>query len=120
MNIYALLAGLLSGIAGSMGLGGGTFLIVYLSLFTDSPQMKNQGINLIFFIPIAVFSVAIYIKKKEIKFKTVIPIAIGGLIGCILGIYFAKLIGVKLLSKLFGGFLCALGAKEVLTFKKSK
>ena len=50
MNISALLAGLFSGILGSMGLGGGGILIIYLSLFTATEQLKAQGINLIFFI----------------------------------------------------------------------
>ena len=40
MNFTALLAGLLSGIIGGMGMGGGAVLIIYLSLFTDTPQLK--------------------------------------------------------------------------------
>ena len=54
MNWAALLAGLFSGIIGAMGLGGGAVLIIYLSVFTDMPQLEAQGINLIFFIPIAI------------------------------------------------------------------
>ena len=50
MNISALLAGLFSGILGSMGLGGGAVLVIYLSLFTNTKQLSAQGINLIFFI----------------------------------------------------------------------
>ena len=49
MNWTALLAGLFSGIIGAMGLGGGAVLIIYLSVFTDMPQLEAQGINLIFF-----------------------------------------------------------------------
>ena len=48
MNWAALAAGLLSGIIGAMGLGGGAVLIIYLSVFTDMPQLKSQGINLLF------------------------------------------------------------------------
>ena len=60
MNIAALLAGLFSGILGSMGLGGGAVLVIYLSLFTETKQLTAQGINLLFFIPIAAVSVIIY------------------------------------------------------------
>ena len=60
MNIVALLAGLASGFIGSLGLGGGAVLIIYLNLFTDTPQLKAQGINLIFFVPIALAAVIIY------------------------------------------------------------
>ena len=69
MNWTALAAGLLSGIIGAMGLGGGAVLIIYLSVFTDMPQLKSQGINLLFFIPIAAAAVAVYGFKKQIKWK---------------------------------------------------
>lgn len=119
MNILALLAGLFSGLLGSMGLGGGTILIIYLSYFGDKSQYTNGGINLLFFIPIAVFSVIIYATKKEIKYKLIIPIALGGLLGAVLGIFLADIAGAKLLAKLFGGFLCILGIKEIIgTFNK--
>ena len=67
MSWTALTAGLLSGIIGAMGLGGGAVLIIYLSVFTDMPQLKSQGINLLFFIPIAAAAIAVYGFKKQIK-----------------------------------------------------
>ena len=71
MNIMALLAGLFSGIAGAMGLGGGAVLIIFLDMFTENSQLQNQGINIIFFIPIAITAIIIYAKNKEIEFKTI-------------------------------------------------
>ena len=70
MNITALLAGLFSGIIGGMGMGGGAVLIIYLSLFTDTPQLKAQGINLLFFIPVGLIAIIIYTLKKQIKWKS--------------------------------------------------
>jgi len=115
MNITEALAGLFSGIIGAMGLGGGAVLIIYLAVFTDTKQLTSQGINLLFFIPIALLAVIIYVKNKKINFKLVIPLAIGGILGCIFGIIFAKLLGGALLSKAFGAFLCALGIKEIIS-----
>lgn len=114
MNIAALAAGLFSGLIGAMGLGGGAVLIIYLTVFTDTPQLKSQGINLLFFIPIAVCAVIIYAKQKKIDFKTVFPIALGGIAGAFLGILLAKVTGNNLLAKLFGAGLCFIGAKEVI------
>ncbi|MBQ8203249.1 MAG: sulfite exporter TauE/SafE family protein [Clostridia bacterium] len=114
----ALLAGLLSGIIGGMGLGGGAVLIIYLTVFLETEQLRAQGINLIFFIPIALTAVIIYAVKKQIKWKTVIPIAIGGMIGAFAGIYLANIIGSEWLAKLFGGFIAALGIKEIFFTKK--
>ena len=36
-----------------MGLGGGTVLLIYLSLSAQVPQLTAQGINLLVFIPTA-------------------------------------------------------------------
>lgn len=120
MNIAALLAGLFSGIAGAMGLGGGAVLIIYLAVFTDTPQLKAQGINLLFFVPIALIAVIIYAYKKQIKWRTVIPLCIGGVLGAVAGIMLTSFIGAHLLAKIFGGFLCLLGIKGFISAIKSK
>ena len=120
MNILALLAGLLSGIIGAMGLGGGAVLIIYLTLFTDTKQLKAQGINLFFFLPIALVAVIIYALKKEIKWKKILPIALGGIIGSFGGIYLSSALGSNFLSKLFGIGLILLGVKEIIGLKKGK
>ena len=119
MNIAALLAGLFSGIIGGMGLGGGAVLIIYLSVFKDVEQLKAQGINLLFFIPIALVAVIIYALKKQIKWKLTIPIAIGGILGAAGGFFLTDIIGGNFTAKLFGGFLILLGIKEIFS-KQSK
>ena len=118
MNIIALLAGLFSGVLGAMGLGGGSVLIIYLALFTDTEQLAAQGINLLFFIPIAAFAVSVYAFKNQIKWKTVLPFALGGIAGAVAGIMLTDLIGGKLTAKLFGGLLIILGIKEIITAVK--
>ena len=117
MKWAALLAGLFSGIIGAMGLGGGAVLIIYLSLFTDMPQLKAQGVNLLFFIPTAVAAVTVYGIKKQIKWKIVLKVALWGLLGAAVGIYFADLLGGKLTSKLFGGLLVIMGVIEIFSKK---
>ncbi len=115
MNIPALLAGLFSGIIGGMGMGGGAVLIIYLSLFTDTPQLNAQGINLLFFIPTGLCALIIYAFKKQIKWKTVLPISVTGVIGSVLGIMLTNYLGSNLLSKLFGGLLVVMAVKEFFT-----
>ncbi len=117
MNIAALLAGLLSGLIGAMGLGGGAVLIIYLNLFTDTPQLKAQGINLIFFIPIAIAAVLIYTKQKKIKWKTAAFVSLFGLIGSAAGSLLVGVLGGEITGKIFGGLLVLMGLRE--TFTKS-
>lgn len=113
MNIAALLAGLFSGILGSMGLGGGAVLIIYLTLFTGAEQLNAQGINLIFFIPIAVVSVIVYAIKKQIVWKKVLILGASGLAGAILGLFTASFLGGEIAAKVFGVLLVIMGLKEI-------
>lgn len=117
MNIYALLAGLFSGILGSMGLGGGAVLIIYLTLFTETEQLAAQGINLLFFIPIALVAVTVYAIKKQIKWNIMLTLSLGGLIGSLAGIFLADFLGGEITSKIFGAGLVILGFIEIFKRK---
>lgn len=48
----AILAGFGSAVLASMGMGGGSILILYLTLIAGVPQREAQGVNLLFFLPI--------------------------------------------------------------------
>ncbi|MBO4467955.1 MAG: sulfite exporter TauE/SafE family protein [Clostridia bacterium] len=118
MSITALFAGLISGILASMGLGGGAVLLLYLVFFLNYPQVKAGGINLLFFIPIAIVSISIYAYKKQIRFKDIVFIVSGGVLGCVSGVFLTSFFTNSFLSKAFGIFLCVLGAKEILNTVK--
>ncbi len=115
MNTAALLAGLFSGILGSMGLGGGAVLVIYLSVFTETEQLVSQGINLLFFIPIAVIAVIVYSFKKQIKWSSIIKITVFGLIGTLIGIMLTDYLGGKITGKVFGGMLILIGIREIFS-----
>lgn len=118
--IICAIVGLLSGVLGSMGMGGGGILIIYFSIFTQIPQATAQGINLIFFIPIGILSLIIYQRKKLINWKILIPFAILGILGSVAGTWLSSLIDNSLLSKLFGGLLVIMGIRELFTKYKGK
>lgn len=119
MMIWDIVAGFLSGIIGSMGLGGGAVLLIYLSLFKNTDQLTAQGINLMFFIPIAILSVIIYAFKKQIKWKTVIWFSASGLLGAALGVWLSGLAGNEIVTKIFGGLLAIMGGFQVITSFKN-
>ncbi|HIZ16429.1 MAG TPA: sulfite exporter TauE/SafE family protein [Firmicutes bacterium] len=115
--LAALIAALLAGAAGALGLGGGGVLIIYLSAFASMDQLKSQGINLLFFIPLAIIAIIIHSKHHLIKWKDIIPICICGLIGAVGGSIVAGMIDASILSKIFAVGIAALGVKEL--FSKS-
>ena len=112
LNFSSLIAGLLSGLTASMGLGGGAVLIIYLTLFADVDRITAGGINLLFFIPISLLAVIIYAVRKEIKWKTVIPISLLGLLGAVAGMWLIDFLGNEWIGKIFGGILVIMGLKE--------
>ena len=112
------LAGILSGIIASMGLGGGAILLIFLLYIEHTPQLTAQGINILFFIPIGLFATIIYAKKKQIKWKICLPFAAFGLIGAALGFWLSDIIPIDYLSKVFGGFLIIAGIMSMFKRKK--
>ena len=108
-----VLAAFFSGLAGSLGLGGGGVLVLYLVLALGMPQLKAQGINLLFFIPCAALSSIVYSFKKLIDWKSVLLFAAGGLPGVLLGSLAVSHMNSNIPGKIFGGFLLLMGIKEL-------
>lgn len=110
MQIFLLiLAGIVGGIIGGMGMGGGTLLIPILTIFLDVPQKNAQAINLVAFIPMAIIVTIINIKRKGIDYKSVLLVATPALITSVISALLVKQISSKALSVGFAIFLIILG-----------
>ena len=116
MNFFIIsIVAFLTGIVASMGLCGCMVLIIYLTIFSDTPQLLAQGINLVFFLPVAIISVIIHTHNKLIEWKKIIPAIICGAIGVYLGYIIATNISSGLLTKLFAFFIIIIGIREIFT-----
>lgn len=100
-----IIIGLISGIIGGLGMGGGTVLILLLTMFSNIEQHIAQGSNVIFFVPTAIAAIFVFIKNKNIKFKIGIPICLWGLLGAAIGAIISTKMEVGMLRKCFGVFL---------------
>lgn len=117
-TVIQWIAGILSGTAGALGIGGGGVLILYLVLLADVEQVRAQGINLLFFLPCGIIAIIIHAVKKRIKWKLVLPCVAGGLAGVFAGMWLLDHINAGRLGKIFAAGLILLGLKEL--FKKEK
>ena len=106
----------LTGVIASLGFGGGMVLIIYLTVFAGVPQINAQGINLIFFIPIAMLSLYYHHKNKLIEWQKIVPVLITGTIFVIIFSLIANSIDNIILQKVFGLFVILAGVRE--TFSK--
>jgi len=111
----ALVISLVAGAISGMGFGGGSILIVYLTAFLSVPQTVAQGINLLYFIPGAVLAVPIHAKAGNLSVMTAAYLALGGVLGALLGAFLAFQIAEALLSKIFAGAVIALGLYELFS-----
>lgn len=112
--IWSFTAAFLTGIFASLGVGGGMILIIYLTVFGGFDQISAQGINLIYFIPIAALSVIIHTKNGLIHWKKIFPAIIAGTAFSAAGAVAAKYFGSPALKKIFAVFILLIGVKELL------
>lgn len=112
--ITDILAGVLSGALGAMGFGGGGILILYLTLYKNISQLTAQGINLIFFIPSAIFALILHSKNKLVEWKIALKFIAFGIIGLIIGYFIVSSIDENIIRKMFSIVLIVMGTKELL------
>lgn len=112
------LIGFSAGFAGGLGIGGGGILLLCLTAFGGVDQLAAQGINLVFFLPVAAAALLMHLKNGFAKFKTAAFAAILGIPGVLLGSYIAGSIEKGLLRGAFALFLLAIGLREL--FRKNR
>jgi len=105
---------LLSAISG-MGVGGGGLFVIFLSLFTDLPQLTIQGMNLLIFLFSSSGSIIVHCKKRTLWGITILIIALCGIPGALFGTWIAGWLSQKLLRKIFGIMLVITG---IMSLKK--
>ena len=111
--------GFATGIWASMGLGGGFILVVWLTLFENVGQKSAQGINVLFFLPIAFIALIMHLKNHLVNKTLVKKMLLGGIIGAVIGTLGSNVIANDLLRKLFALFLIAFGLRDLFSPNKA-
>lgn len=115
-----VLIGIIAGIVGGLGMGGGTVLILFLSLFLGIEQHIAQATNIIFFVPTAIAAIMINLKNKNINLKIATPVCLWGILGAFIGSYISMKMNVNLLRKCFGIFLILIAIYQTYAYIKEK
>ncbi len=101
-----------SGVAASMGLGGGFVLLVYLTAVAGVEQLAAQWMNLIFFLPVGGLSLWMHLKNGLIEKKVLLPAILAGAAGAACGVLLANFLGNEAMTRIFAVFLAAVGLRE--------
>ncbi len=107
--IFTVIASFFIALLSGMGVGGGGLFVVFLNIFTDTPQLTAQGINLLFFLFSSGSAVCIHLTRRVIYTSAVITMIIFGLFGGLFGSLLSSRIPQTLLRKIFGAMLVASG-----------
>ncbi len=118
--LIACIAGFATGIISAFGIGGGTLLLLIMTLFLNIETPIARCINLLYFLPTALGSLY-YHKKNGYLCKDVITAAVPiGMVCAIIGAVIAVLIDTALLRKVFGLYLLWAGISTLWPSSKKK
>ena len=115
----ALLIAIILGFLAGIGVGGGSLLILYLTLVLDMPHADARMFNLLFFLPCAITASIFRWKQGALPIKKILPAIIAGMISAAVFSMISQHLNVEILKKCFGVLLLVTGLRE-LTFKQKK
>ena len=116
--ILPLLIGFGTGILSAWGVGGGTLLLLCMTLFLGVNQSTAQGINLLYFLPTAGMGL-IWHKKNGLLEKDVLQQAIPlGALAAIVAAWVATSVDTAIFRKPFGIYLLITGIMTLFQKKQ--
>ena len=108
--LIPFLCGLGASVISAWGVGGGTLLLLVMTLFLGVDQRTAQGINLLFFLPTAASALICHARAGYLDrptLKNAVPAAV---LAALLAAWLATAVDVELLRKPFGVYLLLSGA----------
>ena len=115
----ALAVSVILGFLAGLGVGGGSLLVLWLTLAIGMEHPQARIINLMFFIPAAIISSLFRWKQGQLDYKKVLPAVLAGCAAAAGFSWLSRYLELEFLKKLFGILLLFTGLRE-LFYKTSK
>jgi uncharacterized membrane protein YfcA len=116
--IIPSLAGLVTGVLSAWGIGGGSLLVVYMTVFAGVTQQAAQGVNLIYFMPTSLTALYSHLKNKLVETRLAVPAMLAGSLTAVATSFIAAALDTSVLKKIFAVFVILIGVSEF--FRKVK
>lgn len=110
----SMLVGTVLGFLAGLGIGGGSLLILWLTLVLKMAPQDARILNLLFFLPAAMVSCLFRWKQGCVEWKQLLPGILAGCAAAAVFSFVGSRMDLTLLKKLFGGLLIATGLREIL------
>lgn len=108
-----LLIGTILGFLSGLGVGGGSLLMLWLTLVVNMDHSIARIINLLFFIPSAIVATVFRWRQGALEIKKILPAIIAGCTSAAVFAYLSTRLDISVLKKLFGVLLLATGLREL-------
>lgn len=108
------LCGFVTGILSAWGIGGGTLLLLLMTLFFGVDQRTAQGINLLYFLPTAGVSLLTHRKNGYLDRAALRAAVPAGTLCALAAAWLATALDTALLRRPFGLFLLYAGLSLLL------
>lgn len=103
--VVPMLLGFGAGILSAWGIGGGTLLLLCMTLFLDVDTQTARMINLLYFLPTAGMSLPQHRKSGYLDAKALRHIIPAGVVCALAGVWLSAQLDTALLRRAFGVFL---------------
>lgn len=114
----SLLVGTVLGTLSALGVGGGSLLILWLTLVLGWEPDRARAVNLLFFLPAALLSTWLRRKQGTVNLRALLPAILSGCLSAWAATLLSRHLSPDALRKPFGVLLLIVGMKEVLYREK--
>ena len=114
----ALTVSVILGFLAGLGVGGGSLLVMWLTLVVGIDHPQARIINLLFFIPAAIISSLFRWKQGTLNYRRIFPAVLAGCVAAGLFSWLSRYLDLEFLQKIFGLLLLFAGIREL--FYKAK
>jgi uncharacterized membrane protein YfcA len=113
-TLLTVLIGITFGLLAGLGVGGGTLLILWLTLLVGMDQNTARAVNLMFFLAAAGCITILRWRKGDLNLKNILPAMISGCVAAGLCAWLGTRMEQGILRKFFGILLLVTGVRELL------
>ena len=111
--LFSISVGLILGFLAGLGVGGGSLLILWLTLVAGTESSTARAINLMFFLVAAGAVSLLRWRKGDLNLKKIWPAILSGCLTALLCSWLGTQIDQSILKKIFGGLLLITGIREL-------
>ena len=110
--------GTVLGFLAGIGTGGGSLLLLWLTMIQGMAPEEARTVNLLFFLPGALIATLLRKDRSRLRSKVLLPAIAAGCTAAVAASLLGRHIETQALKKLFGGLLITAGIREILYREK--